>query len=69
VTAVNGVATFTNLSYNIAETITIDFAGGGFAGRHLDNYCCESGGSQPPDHPGAAFVSRDGGSAFSRSNR
>src|SRR6185503_4908663 len=27
-TAVNGVVTFTNLSYNVAETITIGFASG-----------------------------------------
>ncbi|TAK93698.1 MAG: Ig-like domain repeat protein [Verrucomicrobia bacterium] len=31
-TAVNGVVTFTNLSYNTAETITLSFASGGLTG-------------------------------------
>src|SRR5439155_2717746 len=36
-TAVNGLVTFTNLSYNVAETMTIGFAGGSLTGATSAN--------------------------------
>src|SRR5205085_5658168 len=36
-TAVSGLVTFTNLSYNVAETITISFGGGSLAGTTSSN--------------------------------
>ena len=37
-TAVNGVVTFTNLSYNKAENLTIDFSTGGLTGATSSNF-------------------------------
>src|SRR5207253_4594738 len=42
-TAVNGVATFSNLSYNKAETITIDFASGTLSGAASSNVTVNPG--------------------------
>src|SRR5262249_53769391 len=36
-TAANGLATFTNLSYNLAETITLNFASGSLTGTTSSN--------------------------------
>src|SRR5262249_49511431 len=36
-TAVNGIATFTNLSYSVAETMTVNFASGALAGTNSTN--------------------------------
>src|SRR5207237_952873 len=43
-TATNGIITFTNLSYNLAETITIGFAGGSLTGATSANVAVGGGG-------------------------
>jgi len=43
VTAVNGLATFANLSYNKAETITVNFSGGSLTGATSSNVTVSAG--------------------------
>src|SRR5439155_11993922 len=45
-TAVNGVVTFTNLSYNVAETITIGFAGGSLTAANSGNVVVGAGAAK-----------------------
>ena len=50
VTTVNGVATFVNLSYQTAETITIDFTAGGLAMARQNESCAQCHRDQTSAH-------------------